>query len=477
MYYRLKDNFILRGYDKLPYALINLNNGYAEFLNSEAMRAIDLCDGSVDLSLSFIPEHVRDFVADAERYGVIEPCEPGHGLTEKQKYRKYPVRYIRQAHWSITGKCNYKCRHCYMSAPDAKLGELSHEVIMNIVQQLSDCGVMSVSLTGGEPLIRSDFLEIVDALLVRDIYIKEIYSNGALVNEKLLKELDARNIHPEFNMSYDGEGWHDWLRGIKGAEEIVNRAFALCRDMGFPTGSEMCIHQHNKHTLRASVKHLGALGVRSVKTNPVSDSGEWRKNGYGESISMKELYQLYLDYIPQYYEDGMPTGVMLGGFFMASPKRPKQFDIPSYKSVCEPSTMCMCGHARHVMYISPESRTLPCMALSGMKIQENYPLITERGLAQCITDSSYMKLIDTRASEYFSLHEDCRKCKYSLRCYGGCRADALEVNGDDVMGKSPGSCELYRGGWVEKIIAAVKSVRPDATSPVLDDPLWQNGKD
>lgn len=95
-----------------------------------------------------------------------------------------------------------------MSAPDAKLGELSHETIMNIIQQLSDCGVMNVSITGGEPLVRSDFLEIVDALLERDICIKEIYSNGALVNEELLKALDSRNIHTKFDMSYDGEGWH-----------------------------------------------------------------------------------------------------------------------------------------------------------------------------------------------------------------------------------------------------------------------------
>ena len=473
MFYRLKDKFILRGYDKLPYALINSQTGYADFLTPVAMSALELCDGSVDLSLPIIPAHIRKIVSEAEKSGVIEPCEPDHGLTEHQKYKKYPARYIRQAHWSITGKCNYRCRHCYMSAPDAKLGELPHATIMNIIQQLGDCGIMRVSLTGGEPLVRSDFLEIVDALLERGIIITTIYSNGALVNEGLLRELDRRNIHPEFNMSYDGEGWHNWLRRVKNAEEIVNRAFALCRDMGFPTGAEMCLHQYNKHTLRASIKHLGALGVRSVKTNPVADVGAWHEGGYGESISMKELYQLYLDYIPQYYADGMPTGIMLGGFFMANPSRPDRFDIPTYKPQCNPETFCMCGHARMVMYISPEGRALPCMALSGMDIQQEFPLIPEKGLAECITDSRYMRLIDTRASEYFALHDDCRNCKYSLCCYGGCRADALTVDGTDIMGKAPGACELYRGGWVDKIIAAVKKARPNATSPVMDNPLWK----
>ena len=71
MYYRLKDNFILRGYEKLPYALINLNNGYVEFFNSEAMNAIQLCDGSVDFSMPFIPKSVRELIRTLEEHTVI----------------------------------------------------------------------------------------------------------------------------------------------------------------------------------------------------------------------------------------------------------------------------------------------------------------------------------------------------------------------------------------------------------------------
>lgn len=55
----------------------------------------------------------------------------------------------------------------------------------------------------------------------------------------LLDALEARGIRPEFNMSFDGVGTHDWLRGIDGAERDVERAFLLCRERGFPTGAEM----------------------------------------------------------------------------------------------------------------------------------------------------------------------------------------------------------------------------------------------
>ena len=471
--YRLKDNFLLRGWERLPYALVDANTGGAMFLTPAQWDAINLCDSTVDVSLPLISDKTRSIIADAQANGIVEPCAPGQALTDIQKYRKYPARYIKQAHWSITGRCNYRCKHCFMSAPSAKFSELPHSTIMDIVNQLGDCGVMNVSLTGGEPLVRPDFLEIVDALLERGIHIRTIYSNGALVNETLLRELDRRNIHPEFNMSYDGVGWHDWLRGVSGAEEAVDRAFALCRDNGFPTGAEMCLHTRNKHTLRESIRHMGKLGVRSVKTNPVSNSGEWLKNGYGESFTNRELYQLYLDYIPHYYEDGMPMGIMLGGFFMADQREPDMFHIPSYKPDCDPETFCMCGHARLVMYIAPDGRTLPCTSLSGFEIQEKFPLITEQGLAQCITDSYYMSIINTRASEYFALHDDCRECRYSRCCYGGCRADAFG-DGNGLMGKSRSSCELFKGGWVDRIIDAVRKCRPGATSPVMDNPLWQN---
>ena len=361
-----------------------------------------------------------------------------------------------------------------MSAPDAKYGQLPHDTIMGMIDELHECGVLNVSITGGEPLIRPDFLEIVDAFIEREIYIKQIYTNGALVTRELLTELDKRGIHPEFNMSYDGIGWHDWLRGVDGAEEAVDRAFLLCKEMGFPTGAEMCIHEKNKHTLRESMKHLGEVGCRGVKTNPISDVGEWKKNGY-KSVDIDEMYQLYLDYIPQYYEDGMPLDLQLGGFFMASPTEPLSYDIPLYKNVKDPSKVTMCGHARQVMYISPEGRTLPCLSLSGMEVQERFPLIPDAGLSKCITDSFYMKMIDTRVSEYNEQHPDCEVCEYGRFCCGGCRASALGTSADpyDLMAVDEACCKLYRDGWAEKVMKLMHDIRSEAKTYALNDIFWQ----
>ncbi|MBR4081664.1 MAG: radical SAM protein [Clostridia bacterium] len=463
MYYKLNELLLLRGWQKLPYALVEKGCSRPLFINATEMQALQLCNGRIDLSLPLVPQSVRDLLPMLTERRIILPCEAGDSIAPEQEYKCYPARYIRTAHWSITGHCNYRCRHCYMSAPDAKYGELDHDAIMSIVQQIIDCGIMEVSLTGGEPLVRKDFLEIVDALLAGGVRITTIYSNGRLVTDQLLDALEARGIHPEFNMSYDGvDGWHDWLRGIDGAGRITEEAFLRCHRRGFPTGAEMCLHGGNRHLLRETVRKLAELHCSTLKVVPVSDVGAWKAGGYGPTLSSEELYQLYLDYIPHYYEDGMPVALQLGGFFMADPDEPDVYWIPSLKSCKNPDKTCACGHARQVLYISAEGRALPCMSLSGLDIQEEFPLIPEIGLAACLTDSRYMRLIDTRVSEVLNHNPQCHDCEHALQCLCGCRAGALELTPDDVLAVDEFTCRIFKQGWIPRIVETVRQAAPQA---------------
>ena len=64
----------------------------------------------------------------------------------------------------LTERCNNACMHCYINLPAGDLGakqrELTTEQWKNILQQASDLGALSVRFTGGEPLLREDFMEI-----------------------------------------------------------------------------------------------------------------------------------------------------------------------------------------------------------------------------------------------------------------------------------------------------------------------------
>ena len=471
MYYRLKDKYLFRGWEKLPYAIVDSTTGNAMFLMPNQMQAIELCDGSFDVSAPFIPDELKNEISKAANNGLIEECRQGDGLKPNQKYRKYPNRYIRSVHWSVTGKCNYRCKHCYMSAPEVNAHQISHEKAMNIVNQLAECGVMAVSLTGGEPLIRDDFLEIVDALTERGIIITQIYSNGALVNKKFLTELQNRNISPSFIMSYDGvDGWHDWLRGVNGAEVLINNAFALCHEMGFRAAANMTLHYGNLHTLRDTINHLAKFGVGQIKTAFAANIGEWKTQG--RKVSLKDVFQTYLDYIPHWYEDdGMPMRIFFTSFFIADPAEPDKYEIIGYYDEYNPDETLLCGHARSSSYISPDGRPLMCGLMAGIAMQENYPTMFERKFAECINTPEYMKLIDMRASDFLKVNRKCGTCKFTKHCYGGCRGVALIEDENNLMGTSETVCEMFKGGWIKKIVDTVKKSRPTAICPIKDETL------
>ena len=305
-------------------------------------------------------------------------------------------------------------------------------------------------------------MELVDALLSYRIRIAQIYTNGKLVDEKLLDQLEERGIRPEFNMSYDGtQGWHDWMRGVPGAGDAVLAAFDLCHERGFPTGAEMCLHQGNKHLLRESVSTLAAHHCESLKVNPVADTDTWERLGEDRSLTLEETFEVYLDYIPCFYEDGAPLGLHLGGFFMARPGSgdwtiPNIGKHPEERDPAACASQVTCGHARQTLYLSPEARMLPCMALSSMPMQERYPLATEIGLRQGLSDSEYLSLIDTRVSALWEHNPECAQCEHRGACAGGCRASALFTAPDDILSPDRAQCLILKGGYAARIRETVE---------------------
>lgn len=453
----------LRGWQKLPYALVNRARGEVNFLDKGTFDCVSLLNGRCDVSLNLVPQRVRDLAEAGLKAGGLEKLDAPAPLNPEQEYRLYGNRYIRTVHWSIAGRCNYRCKHCYMSAPNAKLGELPHGAVMDIIEQMADCGVMRVPLTGGEPLVRSDFWDIVDALIGHKMQIAQIYSNGKLVDAALLDGLLERGLRPEFNMSYDGdEGWHDWMWGIPNAGRIVLDAFDLCHAKGFPTGAEMCIHKGNGHLLRQSLNTLAAHDVETCKVNPVSNTELWRQFDAEYSLSIPELMDVYLEYLPHYFEDGMPITLMLGGFFFCEKGRDR-WEIPmqKYDGTDECMRQTVCGHARMTMYLSPEGRMLPCMALSGLDIQNEYPLIGEIGLRKGMSDSKYMEMIDTRIDRFLELAPECGKCSYARICAGGCRASGLDDAPDNMFAPDRGACAIFRGGYGKRMEALLRPIAPN----------------
>ena len=454
MYYKLQKNIGLCGWKNTPYAARHFLSGNVEPLHEAFFQALSYCDGRLDCDSIVIPPAYRKLIRLAAEKGAVVPCEKGDRLDTRQNFKMYPCNFISTAHWSITGNCNMRCRHCYLSAPQAKFGEVSTETALMIVEQLVKAGIGKINLTGGEPLVRSDFWEIVSALQKNDIVISQIYTNGLLVTETFLDEMERRSIKPEFSLSFDGLGWHDWMRGVEGAEKAAIDAIRLLKKRGYSVSIESAFHRDSIGSLKETMALLVNLEVDAWKINPVSNSGNWLNESRSLDLSANEMYDAYLSLIGEYLRLGSPINICMAGFFTCH-KGSREYSIPCKKlfnkeqdRLLEP----LCSCARYMMYIAADARLLPCMPLSGIAVKDDYPTLHEVELTQALQNSVYFKRISASVQELLDHNQECAACEHRLHCNGGCRAAALMENDcTDYLGTDRWICRFFKDGYEEKI--------------------------
>ncbi|MCK4403899.1 MAG: radical SAM protein [candidate division Zixibacteria bacterium] len=119
--------------------------------------------------------------------------------------------------WQVTYRCNFRCSFCgYWKMNTRKEEELSASDFALGARKLKKIGPMFVSLAGGEPLIRKDLPEIVNA--VSSYHFPFITSNGWLVTPEKAKRLfGAGLMGAVVSLDFADEKKHDENRGKEGA--------------------------------------------------------------------------------------------------------------------------------------------------------------------------------------------------------------------------------------------------------------------
>ena len=421
MKYILDERYRLRGWQDAHTGIYDTRRKEPGFLPKEAFLFLMRCDGAHELDENRLSERERKLFEDIRKNEVIRPARFAEFLKPEQEYRVYPVPYKRQVHWSVTGACNLKCRHCFMSAPNAKHGAPTHEQIIRIADQLSECGIFQVAITGGEPLIREDFLDIIDALNERKIGVAAIFTNGWLVDEKLLDALDQRGVHPSFQLSFDGVGWHDFLRGVPGAEEKTLHALKLLRERDYPVSVAMCMHRKNRHVLRETVRLMASLGVRSIKCGSMMQLGEWARPELQDlQLTREEELEMFEEYIPLYFEDNAPVSIMMAGVFMYTPGYP-EWAIYN-RRVCskeDETRMPSCSVLTHNFYIGAEGMVCPCMGMADCGYAVHFQNLFDTPLKDILNGEKFTRLCQANVGEIRDHNPKCRKCRYLDKCTGG----------------------------------------------------------
>ncbi|MDQ5910612.1 MAG: hypothetical protein QG599_2709 [Pseudomonadota bacterium] len=439
---RLIPDWLMRGWSDAPFAVLNWRTGDLRQAEGSLAHVIRGCDGQTDFhSLLFLPTHRRLLDALIAQ-GIAEACAPGDGITQVQKFRLAANPYLRGVHWSITGRCNLKCRHCYMEAPDQRYPDLGEAEIHRIIAQFERVNAPQVSLTGGEPFLRKDLFHILEQLVEKRIRVHQIYSNGLLITDAVLGKIQEIGLSPDFNLSFDGCGTHDAMRGVSGTESRVLQAIQRLRDAGFAVNIATSIDRSVKSNqgLLDTYTQLKALSIRSWQVAPPNRTGNWRTAD--THLSLEEEIALYAPLLQQWREDGQPFHLQMGAFFNSRLEDVSSAEQPAKSPGYTPDSFD-CGVCRLSPYLLPDGVLLPCHGFTDTPLPTRMPNLLEQEFSEIWTASALVELARARKSVRLVKNPECAQCAFFAQCGMGCPARALLETGD-ITAKDPLACQLWQ---------------------------------
>ena len=205
------------------------------------------------------------------------------------------INYLRL---SVTDECNLRCRYCMpgaciMGKPEK---ELSCDELIEITRASIGCGINKIRITGGEPLIRPDILEITDAVAALD-GITEVCltTNGTLLSEYAdgLKKAGLARLNISLD-SLDGACFRGVSRG--GSLNSVLEGLRSAVDAGFKrikinTVLMEGINDHEIPTL-AELTLQNDIDLRFIELMPIGECSEWSRNHFMETSAVLQALPL-----------------------------------------------------------------------------------------------------------------------------------------------------------------------------------------
>lgn len=118
----------------------------------------------------------------------------------------------------LTSRCNERCVHCYIPHK-YKLYDITPELYYSVLEQLRDMNVLSITLSGGEPMLHPRFLEFLKAAQKYDFSVN-VLSNLTLLNDEIVKAMrDTRLSSVQVSLYSMIPEHHDAITTLKGSFE------------------------------------------------------------------------------------------------------------------------------------------------------------------------------------------------------------------------------------------------------------------
>ena len=328
--------------------------------------------------------------------------------------------------WDITYRCNLKCKHCYVDAGNSLQNELSLEEIKIIIDQLVKMKIFSITFSGGEPLLRKDFFDILRYASRFDIGIK-FSTNGVLISDQIIKKLDSINVFA-VQISIDGiEKTHDTFRGSPGAFKKAVETLKKFVDAGYWTIVSTTMTKYNLNEIKSLLELAISLEAKTFKLSSFIPTGRGRKNIEDLLLSQSETKNLANEMIELKKRYGDTIQMEIEGTF------PWLFEKPPINSrMMQDSTIKLgCSAGRSQIVISPDGKVFSCPFLHDFIAGD----LRKEELKNIWEKSEVFSMFRNIKKE--DLKGKCNTCEYiPFYCQGGCRAAAY-VQSKDFYAEDP----------------------------------------
>jgi len=451
MYLILNKNVTLRSYIDLPYAFHYAGTMSVETLSKEEFELLSKCDGNNDIKQSKLVDQLL-------YRRLCYKCEKGEKLLEGQKIRIHHNHYMPKMNLQITGRCNYNCMHCFNAKDNAPLqSELSLEQLNKLFDECEQCGVFAFTITGGEPLSHPNYKEIIESIYKRGMFVFDLNTNGFFITQEHLDWMKSIKYNPLIKISFDGLGFHNWMRGSSLAEERTLKAIKLCIDNGFNVNVQMNVNIRNLDSIVPSLIMLDKMGVKETRLIKTTTAPRWLKNSNGESMSLEQYFDAMLEITTKYLSE--PRNMELVGWllFHIDPKR-KYYNLNPVE--CRKGdyhdTYPLCRGVKQMIAVGSNGNVFPCMQSQGWYEEHKmyWGNILTDGLENILKDSKYWNLISLTNVDRFKAGSSCKSCKYLLVCAGGCPAIAQLTSGDILL-PDQSKCIFFKKGYYQKFVDAM----------------------
>jgi len=164
---------------------------------------------------------------------------------------------IESVHWELTNHCNFHCVHCYLHTDSRR--ELNTQEIFRVLDELEEAGVLSLTLTGGEPLLRKDFPEIYRYAHGKG-FLLTVFTNGSRITPdyvKLFQEFPPQKV--EITVNGITKETLEAVTAKPGSFEGVFRGISLLHEGGIFLGLKTNGMTLNAHELPEIMKFARGL--------------------------------------------------------------------------------------------------------------------------------------------------------------------------------------------------------------------------